>query len=145
MRYLELGVMLSMLAGPVLAERAVMLPYADPAAVAAGEDTYKGHCAACHGANLEGEPNWKIRDADGYAPAPPHDVTGHTWHHPDGQLFALTKYGPAKLVGQGYRSRMPGFEDILSDQEIIDVLAYIKSTWPPEIRARHNTINANNQ
>ncbi len=66
MRYLELGVMLSMLAGPVLAERAVMLPYADPAAVAAGEDTYKGHCAACHGADLEGEPNWKVRNPEGY-------------------------------------------------------------------------------
>ena len=26
-------------------------------------------------------------------PAPPHNETGHTWHHPDEMLFAITKYG----------------------------------------------------
>jgi len=36
---------------------------------------------------------------------------------------------------------MPGFGDKLSDQEIWAVLAFIKSTWPAEIRARQESIN----
>jgi hypothetical protein len=31
---------------------------------------------------------------------------------------------------------------MLSDAEIIAVLAYIKSTWPPRIIARHDRLNA---
>ena len=55
----------------------------DAAQVARGEALYAKHCASCHGANLEGQPDWKKRLANGRLPAPPHDMTGHTWHHPD--------------------------------------------------------------
>jgi len=75
-------------------------------------------------------------------PAPPHDETGHTWHHPDTQLFVMTKYGLAALIGDGYESDMPGFEDILTDDEILSVLAFIKSTWPPQIKDHHDRVNA---
>ena len=75
-------------------------------------------------------------------PAPPHDVSGHTWHHPDEVLFRLTKLGTAAVVGQGYESNMPGFSDALSDQDILDVLGFIKSTWPLEIIEMHNGMNA---
>lgn len=119
-----------------------LLPWRDAAAVAQGRIIYADHCAACHGAGLEGEPDWRTRDADGYMPAPPHDGTGHTWHHPDAQLFALTKHGVAAVVGQGYRSRMPGYEGVLSDDEILAVLAYIKSTWPDRVIETHDRINA---
>lgn len=127
-------------ARPVSAEG--LLPYRDPAAVALGRAIYGDHCASCHGAALEGEPAWTERDAEGYLPAPPHDETGHTWHHPDAQLFALTKHGVEALVGQGYRSRMIGFGDVLGDDEILAVLAYIKSTWPARVIDIHNRINA---
>ena len=74
--------------------------------------------------------------------APPHDATGHTWHHPDGMLFALTKYGPGPATGNpSYRSDMPAYEGILEDNEIIAVLSYIKSRWPAPVRARHDDIN----
>ena len=110
----------------------------DPATVAAliatGETVYAKHCASCHGADLAGQDNWQQRKADGRLPAPPHDQTGHTWHHPDPVLFALTKFGPAAMAGEGYQSDMPGYADILSDEEIVAVLEYIKSTWPPEVR-----------
>ncbi|TNE39067.1 MAG: cytochrome c, partial [Sphingomonadales bacterium] len=33
------------------------------------------------------------------------------------------------------------YADTLSDAEIIAVLSYIKSTWPEEIRARHDDLN----
>jgi mono/diheme cytochrome c family protein len=50
-------------------------------------------------------------------------------------LFRVTKEGPAAVVGNGYESDMPGFGDVLSDDEIHAVLAYIKSTWPERERS----------
>lgn len=117
------------------------LPYENTGAVARGQAIYDENCASCHGANLEGEDNWRDRGADGLMPAPPHDESGHTWHHPDQVLFAITKYGTAKVVGQGYESNMPGFEDVLSDEQILEVLAYIKSTWPARVIDMHNARN----
>lgn len=107
--------------------------------VAQGKSVYRTYCAGCHGANLEGQPNWHVRDAMGYLPAPPHDETGHTWHHRDQLLFDLTKYGPKHLTGDDYKTRMPAFENILSDDDIIAVLSYIKSTWPDEVIQIHNS------
>ena len=112
-----------------------------PQVVARGQKIYAAECAACHGANLEGQANWRLRLPNGRLPAPPHDPSGHTWHHPDAQLFAMTKYGVAALVGGDYESDMPAYADLLTDAEILAVLAYIKSTWPPAIRARHEQIN----
>ena len=103
--------------------------------VALGEVLYQQHCASCHGAELEGQPNWRLRDENGYLPAPPHDETGHTWHHPDEQLFEITKIGTEAFVGRGYRSNMIGFEDQLDDSEIWAILSFIKSQWPPRIQA----------
>lgn len=122
--------------GPV-----IRLRPGDTGLVADGREIYATACASCHGANLEGQENWRQRMPDGRLPAPPHDPSGHTWHHPDGQLFALTKLGPARIVGDGYESDMPGFEGTLSDREIVAVLSFIKSTWPAEIRTRHDGIN----
>lgn len=120
-----------------------ILPYDRPDIVAQGKDIYAEWCAACHGENLEGADNWREPDADGLLPAPPHDETGHTWHHPDTQLFLITKYGTEALVGGTYRSNMAGFGEQLSDDEILAVLAYIKSTWPPRVIEMHNRVNEN--
>lgn len=105
--------------------------------IAAGAQIYTENCASCHGADLQGQPDWRTQNDDGSLPAPPHDETGHTWHHGDGVLFDYTKLGgKAALARQGIEinSGMPGFGDTLSDQQIIDVLAYIKSTWPARQR-----------
>lgn len=107
----------------------------DAVLVAAGRAVYNQHCAGCHGPNLEGEPDWRVRRPDGTLPAPPHDATGHTWHHSDTALFDLTKRGTAAVVGGGYRSNMPPFGPLLADREIWAVLSYIKSRWPADIRA----------
>ncbi len=112
-------------------------PRADPRdaeQVALGAPVYAQHCASCHGARLEGQPDWRKRLPNGHLPAPPHDDTGHTWHHPDEVLFGITKdglvppYAPA-----GYASDMPGFRGRLTDDEIWAVLAYIKSHWSREV------------
>jgi Cytochrome C oxidase, cbb3-type, subunit III len=65
----------------------------DAAQVALGQAVYAAQCARCHGANLEGQPNWRERMANGRLPAPPHDASGHSWHHPDAVLFGITKHG----------------------------------------------------
>lgn len=104
--------------------------------LAMGQQVYAEACASCHGAELEGQPNWRVRQANGRLPAPPHDETGHTWHHADQQLFEITKQGVAALAPEGYESDMPAFAETLSDDEIRAVLAYIRSTWPAEIRAQ---------
>ncbi|CTQ48545.1 c-type cytochrome [Jannaschia donghaensis] len=117
----------------------VTLRAEDATVVAQGQDIYATECAACHGADLEGQPNWRARDADGLLPAPPHDATGHTWHHDGDSLFRIVKLGLPELIGDpDYATAMPAYEGVLTDDEIVAVLSYIKSTWPAEIRAAHD-------
>lgn len=114
---------------------ATALPADDLAVVARGEIVYAERCASCHGVELEGQPEWRRRDANGLLPAPPHDAEGHTWHHADDLLFELVKYGPAAVIGDAtYRSAMPAYEGVLPDADIVAALAYIKHSWPPEER-----------
>lgn len=103
---------------------------------------YAENCASCHGIALEGQANWRQRDADGYLLAPPHDETGHTWHHPDSYLFLMTKYGIEEMIGKTYPNNMPAYEDKLTDAKILAALSYIKSTWPSRIQRQHDQINA---
>ena len=100
-----------------------------------GSRIYSAECASCHGTKLEGQPNWQMRLANGKLPAPPHDPSGHTWHHSDKVLFDITKKGPAAYP-DGYQTDMPAFGERLSDEQIAAVLAFIKSTWPTEILQR---------
>lgn len=101
--------------------------------IAAGQSLYADSCASCHGLSLEGQPNWRTPDADGVLPAPPHDGTGHTWHHDDALLFEYTKFGgAAALENRGiseFNSGMPAFDETLTDDQIWNILAYIRSTW----------------
>ncbi len=110
---------------------------ADAEQVSLGAAVYREHCASCHGARLEGQPDWRIRKPDGRLPAPPHDESGHTWHHPDEHLFRITKYGlQPPLAPDGYKSDMLAFKGVLLDAEIWATLAFIKSQWPPKVQAR---------
>jgi len=100
---------------------------------ALGRDLYALHCASCHGANLEGQPNGcgachrgGSRRRRTTRPGTPGIIR---------MLFRIVKEGTAAVVGQGYESEMPAFAGILSDQQIRDVLAFIKSTWSERERA----------
>lgn len=118
-----------------IGHRSDQSPEREAEEIALGEQVYAQHCAACHGVDLEGQPRWRERLANGRLPAPPHDATGHTWHHPDRVLFGITKFGPGKFAPPGYESDMPAFGNVLSDEAIWAVLTYIKSRWPESARA----------
>lgn len=105
----------------------------DQAQIVFGKQVYQNNCASCHGVELEGQPDWRKRGADGRLPAPPHDDSGHTWHHRDVDLFRITKNGVQDIVGPDYKTDMPVFKDILTDDEIWAALTYIKSTWGERI------------
>lgn len=110
--------------------------------IEAGRALYSIKCASCHGVNLEGQPDWRRRLGTGRIPAPPHDASGHTWHHPYDDLFDITKGGIAAVV-PGYQSDMPAFAATLSDAEIQSILDYIVSTWPPRLRAFFDDVSRN--
>lgn len=118
-------------------------PNADPTnarQVAQGKILYESHCAACHGINLEGQPNWRERLPNGRLPAPPHDASGHTWEHSDRALFEVTKFGFATKAGSRYQTDMRAFKDELSDGQIWAVISYIKSRWPQRLREKQSQI-----
>ena len=124
------------------AEANVALKHKDAVVVDLGRAVYAENCVSCHGVALEGQAKWRQRDTDGYLPAPPHDETGHTWHHSDSYLFLMTKYGIEEMIGKSYPNNMPAYEDKLTDEEILAALSYIKSTWSGPIQHQHDQINA---
>jgi mono/diheme cytochrome c family protein len=117
---------------PVVINQTAVPPVAtlDAGQVARGRAIYDQHCASCHGANLEGEPNWKTPLPGGAWPAPPHDSSGHTWHHPDDLLLDIIENGGNPALN----SQMPGFRDSLDARERQAVLEFIKSRWEREER-----------
>ena len=140
-RLVAMAVLIVAVAGAVAAAawwrvRSNRIDIADTAQVGQGRVLYGVHCAKCHGIALQGEPNWQARKPNGELPAPPHDASGHTWHHSDEQLFALVKHGMTRFAPPGYKTAMPSYVGVLSDSEIRAVLAYIESTWPAAIRDR---------
>ena len=107
------------------------LPTLDVTKIAQGKAVYEQHCAACHGPNGEGQPDWRERKDDGSLPAPPHDNTGHTWHHADEVLIEIITNGQPTFA----QSQMPVYKDILSQEEIEASLEFLKSWWGPDERA----------
>lgn len=95
---------------------------ANGAILSTGKQLYEQSCASCHGIDGEGE------QPDPLAPgaAPPHNADGHTWHHPDQQNF-LTVWQGRSVVGV-----MPGYYERLTPDEIIAILAYLKTWWLPD-------------
>lgn len=116
----------------------------DPRLVQAGRKVYASHCAACHGAELEGQPDWRRPGPDGRLPAPPHDESGHTWHHADSELIRIVERGFVAGVDRPprYEGNMPAFGEVLSREEIVAALSFIKSTWSFDYRAWQERVNA---
>ena len=109
------------------------VPTLVPSDVAAGGLLYQQHCASCHGANLVGQPNWKQPLADGKYPAPPHDDSGHTWHHNDTVLIGITLNG-GDGTGNMSHGNMPAFKDKLTEIQVRQILSFLKSRWGTQQR-----------
>jgi mono/diheme cytochrome c family protein len=109
------------------------LPALQPDLVAEGQQVYAQHCASCHGANLQGQSNWKQPLPSGKYPAPPHDDSGHTWHHPDALLKQIIVEGGNGTNGQ-IPSDMPAFGAVLNERQTDAVLEFIKSRWSAQSR-----------
>jgi mono/diheme cytochrome c family protein len=115
----------------VIQETAVPpVPTFDSQLISRGEVIYQQFCASCHGENLEGQADWRSPLPDGSLRAPPHDATGHTWHHPDDLLFEIITDGSDPALG----GTMQGFGDVIDEPDRIAVLEFIKSSWGQEER-----------
>jgi mono/diheme cytochrome c family protein len=111
-------------------EDAPPVPELDVSRVAAGQDIYLQTCAVCHRPDLSGADDWKVRDDEGRFKPPPLDSTGHAWHHPDSILAEIIRDGSSDP-----ESDMNGFGGELTDDEIGDVVEFLKSYWGPEERS----------
>ena len=114
-------------------------PHLDDTALRTGVSVYAARCASCHGERGEGAAGWTRPGPSGVYPAPPHDSTGHTWHHADGLLYRIVARGTAgalKDTLHAARYGMPAFESALSAGEIRAVITYLKSRWTPAQRRR---------
>jgi mono/diheme cytochrome c family protein len=99
--------------------------------VSRGGVLFAEQCAACHGKGGEGAFTWRQRGADGKFPPPPVNGTGHAWHHPFRVLGGQIKSG-----APGGQGTMPPFGDRLSDEEIVDVIAWFQDRWHDKIYAQ---------
>lgn len=100
--------------------------------IAQGREWYVQYCAACHGANGEGQfPEAPLEpDATGRRGAPPHNGNGHTWHHSDTLLLRYVRDGGFSNPENFYP--MPAFGTVLTDEQILQIIAYIKTMWNDE-------------
>ncbi|SEN36729.1 cytochrome c [Nitrosomonas marina] len=100
----------------------------DPEQIKRGERVFQANCENCHGKNATGTADWRTPTADGKFPPPPLDGTAHAWHHSTAVLKkTILQGGPPEF------STMPAWEGILTEQQVDDVIVWIKSLWPDEI------------
>ncbi|MDQ3186570.1 MAG: cytochrome c [Pseudomonadota bacterium] len=100
----------------------------DPEKIKRGEAVYRANCASCHGPNGEATPGWRTLGADGRYPPPPLDDSAHAWHHSTETLEKMIREGSPAGIGA-----MPGWEGKLTNQQIDDVIIWIKSLWSDEV------------
>ena len=59
---------------------------------------------------------------------PPLDGSAHAWHHPISVLLQVIDLGGESLGGQ-----MPGFGQVLDNEEKLAVIAWFQEFWSDEI------------
>ncbi len=88
---------------------------------APGAHTYATRCASCHGLDGKGQPEWM----------PPLAGATSALAKENASAINITLNGSQRVVAAGVPDayRMPAFREQLSDQEIAQVLTYVRSTW----------------
>jgi mono/diheme cytochrome c family protein len=88
--------------------------------VAAGQDLFLQHCSSCHGQEGRGDGP----SAAGLVPPPADLHAAHVDDHDDRQIFLWIRDG---FPG----SAMSGFKEHLSDQQIWELVNYVRSLRHP--------------
>ena len=98
----------------------------------AGQKTYQTVCAACHGSSGRADPQDALVQALGVLPA---DFTDPLFNsrEPSEDWQLVVRHGGAAL---GLSELMPAHDEVLTEREILDVVAYIKTladtrAYPP--------------
>lgn len=104
--------------------------------VVRGEPLYQTYCAICHAADGSATGEWRTPLPDGNYPPPPLDGTAHTWHHPLVMLDDTIANGGARFGGV-----MPGFGEVLDEDDRHAIVAWFQSLWSDEIYARWREID----
>lgn len=86
-----------------------------------GAHTYATRCASCHGQDGKGQPDWM----------PPLAGATSALAKESASAINITLNGSQRVVVAAVPDayRMPAFREQLSDQEIAQVLSYVRSTW----------------
>lgn len=116
--------------GGMTGQQTVQRPAISQETLAQGRQVFVQNCAACHGSEGQGAPNWQKPGPDGKYPAPPLNGTGHAWHHPMEALKQTIRHGTLRIGGS-----MPPWKDQLSEEEIQAVIYWFQSQWPDELYA----------
>lgn len=102
------------------------------AQVAMGALVFQQNCAQCHGEYAQGlAGDWRERLEDGSFPPPPLDGTAHAWHHSRSVLIQVINNG-----GTEYGGKMPGFAEVLDEEQKLAAIAFFQSYWTDEIYAQ---------
>ncbi len=134
---LKIGVLLPLLLLLLVACGGQSDTISEDAIMTDGKALYEQNCTSCHGLAGEGQPDWKELDENGFYPAPPHDESGHTWHHADGLLLEIISQG-----GGFENSQMPGFAETMTEEDMLLTLAYIKTFWGAQELAFQEEVSA---
>jgi mono/diheme cytochrome c family protein len=86
-----------------------------------GAQTFMARCSACHGADGRGQSEW----------IPPLAGSAASMSKENASSINVTLNGSGRIVANGVPDayRMPPFRNQLSDQEIADVLTFVRTSW----------------
>ncbi len=114
----------------------------DSEQITQGRVYYEETCAKCHGISGEGMfPEAPLEpDASGRYGAPPHNSTGHTWHHTDELLLRYVLEGGFADLSNFYP--MPRWDDLYDREKAALIIAYIKTMWTDEQRIYQHHMTA---
>lgn len=89
-----------------------------------GAQTFMTQCSACHGQDGRGQSQW----------IPPLAGAASSLARENASSINVTLNGSTRVVADGIPSayRMPAFRNQLSDQEIADVLTFVRTSWGNE-------------